>query len=90
MEQILIFALVVSLVFCVFKFAEMKLFQKPKEIKPLKYFVRDVVMVFVSASIGAFLYFNMSGSVGELFNVITDTKVITSGPAPVFTDAPGF
>jgi hypothetical protein len=32
----------------------------------------------------------MSGSVGELFNVITDTKVITSGPAPVFTDAPGF
>ena len=90
MEKVIVFALVVTLVYSVFKFAEMKLFVKPREIKPLKYIVRDVVLVFMSASIGAFLYMNMGEQVGEFFNVITETKVLSSGPAPVFTDAPGF
>jgi ABC-type anion transport system duplicated permease subunit len=90
MEQVIVFALIVTVLFSVFKFAEIKLFEKPKEIKPLKYFVRDVVLVFVSASIGAFIYMNMNEQIGEFFNVITETKVLSAGPAPVFTDAPGF
>jgi hypothetical protein len=90
MEQILIFALVVSLVFCVFKLAEMKLFQKPKEIKPLKYFVRDMVLVFSSSFIAGFLFFNANKQISEFVNTITDTKVMPDGQAQVFTDAPGF
>jgi hypothetical protein len=90
MEQVIVFALIVTFVFCIFKLAEMKLFEKPKEMKPLKFFVRDVVLVFLSAGIGGFVYFNTDVSVSEFFNVITETKVLSSGPAPVFTDAPGF
>jgi hypothetical protein len=90
MENVIVVALIVSLVFCVFKLIEMKVFEKPKEMKPLKFFVRDVVLVFVSACIGAFVYFNTDGTVNDFFNTITETKVLTSGPAPVFTDAPGF
>jgi len=90
MEQVIVFALIVTVAFSVFKFAEIKLLEKPKEMKPLKFFVRDVVLVFVSASIGAFIYMNMNEQIGEFFNVITDTKVLSGGPAPVFTDAPGF
>jgi hypothetical protein len=90
MEQVIVFALIVTVAFSVFKFAEIKLLEKPKEMKPLKFFVRDVVLVFVSASIGAFIYMNMNEQIGEFFNVITETKVLSGGPAPVFTDAPGF
>ena len=89
-QQVIVFALIVTLVYCVFKFAEIKLLEKPKEMKPLKYFVRDMTLVFVSASIGAFIHLNMNEQIGEFFNVITETKVLNSGPAPVFTDAPGF
>lgn len=90
MEQVIVFALIVTFAFSVFKFAEIKLLEKPREMKPLKFFVRDVVLVFVSASIGAFIYMNMNEQIGEFFNVITETKVLGGGPAPVFTDAPGF
>lgn len=90
MEQVIVFALIVTFVFCVFKFVEIKLFEKPKEMKPLKYFVRDVVLVFMSALISAFVFMNMNDQISEFFNVITETKVLSTGPAPVFTDAPGF
>lgn len=90
MEQVIVFALIVTFAFSVFKFAEIKLLEKQKEMKPLKFFVRDVVLVFISASIGAFIYMNMNEQIGEFFNVITETKVLGGGPAPVFTDAPGF
>jgi len=43
MEKVIVFALIVTVIFSVFKFAEIKLFEKPREMKPLKYFVRDVV-----------------------------------------------
>jgi hypothetical protein len=90
MENIILIACIISAVYCFFKFVEMKWFEKPKDMKPLKYFVRDVILVFLSALIGTFIYFNIYGSVSEFVHTITDAKVMVSGPAPVFTDAPGF
>jgi multisubunit Na+/H+ antiporter MnhB subunit len=90
MENMLIVAIVTTLFFCVFKFIEMRFIEKKKEMKPLKYFVRDMVLVFVSSFFAGFLFFNANRQISEFVNTITDTKVIPDGQAQVFTDAPGF
>jgi hypothetical protein len=47
MEQIFLFAIFATLLFVFLKLIEMKYLEE--EIKPLKYIVRDAVMVFTSA-----------------------------------------
>ena len=86
----LIVAIITTLIYCVFKFIEYKFIDKKKEMKPLKYFVRDMVIVFASSIIAGFFFFNSNKQISEFVNTITDAKVIPDGQAPVFTDAPGF
>ena len=86
----LIVAIITTLIFCFFKFVEFKFIDKKKEMKPLKFFVRDMVIVFASSLIAGFIFFNSNKEISEFVNTITDTKVIPDGAAPVFTDAPGF
>jgi len=91
MENVVTIAFIVAILFSIVKFIEIKfLSDHPEEIKPLKYFVRDVVIVFGCACVGAFVFFQMNGGLGELMNVITDTKVIQNGSPQIFTDQPGF
>ena len=86
----LIVAIITTLLFCAFKFVEMRFIDKQKEMKPLKFFVRDLVLVFVSSLAAGFFFFNSNKQISEFVNTITDTKVIPEGAAQVFTDAPGF
>jgi hypothetical protein len=90
MENVVVVALITSVVFTIFKFAEMKFIDKKKEARPLKYFIRDLCMVFVSAAAAGFVFFQTGGKIQEFLNTVTDAKVIIDGPAEVFTDAPGF
>ena len=90
MENMLIVAIITTLLFCAFKFIEMRFIDKQKEMKPLKFFVRDMVIVFVSSMVAGFFFFNANSQISEFVNTITDTKVIPDGHAPVFTDTPGF
>jgi len=90
MENMLIVAIITTLIFCVFKFVEFKFIDKKSEMKPLKFFVRDMVIVFASSLIAGYFFFNSNKEISEFVNTITDAKVIPDGAAPVFTDAPGF
>jgi len=90
MENMLIVAIITTLLFTLFKFVEMRFVDKQKEMKPLKFFVRDLVLVFVSSLAGGFFFFNSNKQISEFVNTITDAKVIPEGAAQVFTDAPGF
>jgi len=90
MENMLIVAIITTLLFCAFKFIEIRFIDKQKEMKPLKFFVRDLVLVFVSSLAAGFFFFNSNKQISEFVNTITDTKVIPEGAAQVFTDAPGF
>jgi hypothetical protein len=90
MENMLIVAVITTLIFCALKFIEIRFIEKKKEMKPLKYFVRDMVLVFVSSFVAGFFFFNANKQISEFVNTITDTKVIPDGQAQVFTDAPGF
>jgi len=90
MENMLIVAIITTFLFCAFKFVEIRYLEKQKEMKPLKFFVRDMAIVFASSLIAGFLFFNASEQIGEFVNTITDAKVIPSGATQVFTDSPGF
>ena len=90
MENMLIVAVITTLIFCALKFIEIRFIEKKKEMKPLKYFVRDMVLVFVSSLVAGFFFFNANKQISEFVNTITDTKVMPDGQAQVFTDAPGF
>ena len=89
MEKIIIISLTITFIFGIVKFAEMKLVNT--KIKPLKHFIRDTAMVFVSSIIGCFIYFHYDGSISELFNLVTNKSTINNLTSPqIFTDAPGF
>ncbi len=90
MENMLIVAIITTVIFFVIKFVEMRFIDKKKELTPLKFLVRDLVIVFVSSLIAGFVFFSGNKQISEFFNTITDTKVIPDGQAQVFTDAPGF
>jgi len=90
MENIITISFFVVGLFVFFKFLEYKFFDKSREMKPLKFFIRDSVIVFVSCLVGAFAYFQIHGEVADMLNVITDSNAIHPLATQVFTDAPGF
>jgi hypothetical protein len=89
MENIITIALLATLMYCILKFIEMKVLPK-EEIRPLKYFVREITMVFASTVVAALMYFSMSYNIADFMNVMTETKAINSSVTQIFTDTPGF
>jgi hypothetical protein len=89
MENVLTIAILITIFFCLAKFVEMKFIDK--ELKPLKFIIRDALIVFVSSISASFIYFNMNGNLADFMNVMTDTKTAPVGGATeIFTDSPGF
>jgi hypothetical protein len=88
MEKILLIALAITLLFCVMKFIEMKFIDK--QLKPLKFVIRDAVIVYVCSAIGLVAYANIGGSLADFMNVVTDKKTLTPAATQIFTDEPGF
>lgn len=61
-----------------------------KKLKPTKEIIREGFFVFISSLVSLFLFFKMSGTLTEFFNIITDTKTDTVKATEVFTGEPGF
>ncbi len=75
--EIFITAAIISFVFLIAKFLEMRFIEK--EAKPLKYLIRDSLIVYFSVVAGHFV-------INQLNPVLEGGKKLT----PVFTDNPGF
>lgn len=88
MEKVFGIAVLVTLLFSITKFLEMKYLEK--EWKPLKSVVRDAVIVFICTFASGFVIFEMNGSINDFFNVVTETKTLNPAATQVFTDDPGF
>jgi len=90
LDKVLLISAFITLLFCIFKFVEMKFVDK--EMKPVKYIIRDAAYVFGSSFIGVFGFLNMNGSIKDFMNVITDNKNVdvTSGTTQIFSGEPGF
>jgi hypothetical protein len=90
LDKILLIAFFITLLFCIFKFIEMKFIDK--EMKPLKNVIRDAAYVLSASLIGVFVFLNMNTSIKDFMNVITDSKNVdvTSATTQIFTGEPGF
>lgn len=80
MDNIFLIACIISIVFLITKFIEMRFVDK--ESKPLKFLIRDSVLVYFSVISGYFIINQM--------NPIIKSTIGGSKATPVFTDNPGF
>jgi len=88
MEKVFLISILITFLFCLFKFIEMKYLDK--HFKPLKIFVRDSIYVLISSFVATFFYYQMDGKITDFLNVLTDTKTLNTGTTEIFTDEPGF
>lgn len=79
MENIFIIGAVISIVFFIVKFIEMRFIEK--ENKPLKYLTRDSLLVYFSTICGHFIISQVSNGLD---------KIEGGGSTPVFIDNPSF
>jgi hypothetical protein len=81
MENIFVIAAIIYIIFFIVKFIEMRFVEK--ESKPLKFLIRDSLLVYFSVVFGNFVI----GQINPLLRGGGSTK---SAVTPVFTDNPGF
>ncbi len=79
MDNIFIIAAIISFIFVIAKFIEMRFIEK--EAKPLKFLIRDALLVYVSVIMGHFI-------LGQLKPMIQEGGAIVS--PQVFTGNPEF
>jgi len=89
MDKTFILAILVTSLFCLTKFLEMRIL-KTQDSVPLKEIVRDALVVLVCSLTGSFGYFHFQTYITDFFNVVTETKVLNSATTQVFTDTPPF
>ena len=87
-SQAFIISILISIVYAIVTVVEGKFIQK--KLKPTKEIIREGFFVFISSIVSLFLFFKMSGTLTEFFNIITDTKTDTVKATEVFTGEPGF
>lgn len=88
MENLFLFAFLTTILFCLVKIVEMKYIEK--ELKPLKFIVRDAVAVFACSLIASYSYFYMNDSFTDFMNVVTENKSLNLDSTQIFTDTPNF
>ena len=88
MEKVVFISILVTFIFSVFKFLEARYLEE--ESKPLKFYVRDALIVFVSSTIASYITMYMGNSVSELMNIVTETKTINTAATQIFTGNPEF
>lgn len=78
-----------AVIFLFVKLVEMKYVDQ--ETKPLKFVIRDVIVVFVVSCASLFVYQRFFVSIHDFMSMVTSTKSIPMPIAPeIFTDSPGF
>jgi hypothetical protein len=80
MDNIFVIAGIIAVIFFIVKFLEMRFVDK--ESKPLKFLVRDTLVVYVSVVAGNFIY-------EQVTPALEQTSAATSSPI-AFTDNPPF
>jgi hypothetical protein len=81
MDNIFFIAAIISIVFFIAKFIEMRFVEK--ESKPLKFLIRDALLVYFSVVFGNFV-------IGQINPILSSGGSNKSVVTPVFTDNPGF
>jgi RsiW-degrading membrane proteinase PrsW (M82 family) len=85
MEKPIIITITIAVLFFFAKLVEMKFVEK--ENKPMKFLIRDTLLVMICAFVPIMTFFHASGPVAEMLGA---TDFTASAPTQIFTDVPGF
>ena len=85
MEKPILITIAITVLFFFAKLVETKFIEK--ENKPLKFLIRDTLLVLICAFVPIMSFFQASGPVAEMLGSADFT---TSTPTQIFTDVPGF
>jgi len=88
MQNLFIFAIYTTVMFCLFKLLEMKFIDQ--EMQPLKNLIRDNILVFGSALLASYGYLYTGSMVTNFMNYITENKIVEIQAPEIFTDKPAF
>jgi hypothetical protein len=88
MEKVFLLSILITFLFCVTKFIEMKYLDK--DVKPLKFMVRDGIIVMMCSIVVGYFTFHMDNTIIDFFNIITETKTLNTAATQVFTGEPEF
>jgi hypothetical protein len=77
MDNIFIIAAIISVIFVIAKFIEMRFIEK--EAKPLKFLIRDALLVYVSVIMGHFILSQLKPMIQE-GGAINTPQVFTGNP----------
>tara|TARA_B100001063_G_C16371236_1_gene360842 strand:- start:270 stop:536 length:267 start_codon:yes stop_codon:yes gene_type:complete len=88
MEKVLGLAIIITVLFGIMKFVEMKFLEK--KMKPLKELVRDLCMVFLASFSSSFVFINYQNKIDDFFSVITNENTVKAETTQVFTGMPEF
>ena len=91
MNHLFLFPVLTTILFCLAKFIEMRFFSDNRdETIPVKYLVRDAVIVFSSSFLVSYIHSMIGdGSIDDFMSIITETKTIPK-ITEIFTDTPEF
>ena len=94
MENIYIISLLCTFLFCLGKLCEAKLLHKDEEedtIKPLKYLMRDAVIVFAANVVSTYVFFHVDTNITDMLHILTEVKTApVKGASEIFTGTPEF
>lgn len=85
MEKTIIITIAITVLFFFAKLVETKFVDK--ENKPMKFIIRDTLLVMACAFVPIMIFFQASGPVAEMLGSADFTA---STPTQIFTDVPGF
>ena len=85
MEKPIIITISITVLFFFAKLVEMKFIEK--ENRPLKFIIRDSLLVMACAFLPIMIFFQASGPVAEMLG---SSDFTASTPTQIFTDVPGF
>ena len=88
MEKALVLAFLISGLFAIMKFLEMKYLEK--KMKPLKEIVRDVLIAFMASFGCSFVFLQYQNKLDDFLSVITNTGTLKAESTQVFTGIPDF
>jgi hypothetical protein len=79
MNNIFIISFVISIIFTIIKIIEMKFIESEYK-KPLKYLIRDSLLVYFSVIAGDFILEQVSPSIQKITNINTTPNAFLSDP----------
>ena len=85
MDKPIMIAIIIAVLFFFSKLVEHKFIEK--ESKPMKYIIRDTLLVLICSFIPIMIFFQASGPIAEMLGTADFDK---NAATQIFTDGPGF